>query len=102
MQENKNNAVEKVENIANGNSGIEQINEQPVYQSVSNDGKVEKQKIKADGQLLHAQRLELTHPTTGARMVFHAPLPEPFKGILQKLAKQFSVDLTAFERRMED
>ena len=61
-----------------------------------------KQKIKADGQLLHAQRLELTHPTTGARMVFHAPLPEPFKEILQKLSKQFSVDLTALERRMED
>ena len=37
-----------------------------------------KQKLKADGQLLHAQRLELSHPTTGERMTFTAPLPTAF------------------------
>ncbi len=46
-----------------------------------------KQKIKADGQLLHAQRLELTHPNTGERMAFTAPLPPAFQEILQKLCK---------------
>ncbi len=46
-----------------------------------------KQKIKVDGQLLHAQRLELTHPNTGERMAFTAPLPPAFQEILQKLCK---------------
>ena len=51
-----------------------------------------KQKIKADGQLLHAQRLELTHPTTGERMAFTAPLPPAFQEILDKLCKQYGVE----------
>ena len=51
-----------------------------------------KQKVKADGQLLHAWRLELTHPTTGERMVFNAPLPPAFQEILDKLCKQYGVD----------
>ena len=51
-----------------------------------------KQKIKADGQLLHAQRLELTHPTTGERMVFTASLPSAFQEILEKLYKQYNVE----------
>ena len=51
-----------------------------------------KQKIKADGQLLHAQRLELTHPTTGGRMTFNAPLPPAFQEILDKLCKQYNVE----------
>jgi 23S rRNA pseudouridine1911/1915/1917 synthase len=53
-----------------------------------------KQKVKADGQLLHAWRLELTHPTTGERMTFNAPLPPAFKEILDKLCRQYGVDLT--------
>ena len=53
-----------------------------------------KQKIKADGQLLHAWRLELTHPTTGERMVFNAPLPPAFKEILDKLCRQYGVEVT--------
>ncbi len=52
-----------------------------------------KQKLKADGQLLHAARLELTHPTSGERMVFHAPLPPVFSEILQKLSKQYGCAL---------
>ena len=56
-----------------------------------------KQKIKADGQLLHAWRLELTHPSSGERMAFHAPLPTPFAEILEKLCKQYGVDKTLFQ-----
>lgn len=55
-----------------------------------------KQKLKADGQLLHAARLELTHPSTGERMVFNAPLPPVFSSILDKLCKQYGVDRTQF------
>ncbi len=51
-----------------------------------------KQKIKADGQLLHAQRLELTHPSTQERMYFTAPLPTAFAEIVNKLCKQYGVD----------
>ena len=50
-----------------------------------------KQKIKTNGQLLHAYKLTLTHPTTGKEMRFHAPLPDYFEEILQKLARQYQV-----------
>ncbi len=55
-----------------------------------------KQKIKAEGQLLHAWQLQLTHPTTGARMTFNAPLPPVFAEILQKLCKQYNVEKEEF------
>ncbi|MBO5412626.1 MAG: RluA family pseudouridine synthase [Clostridia bacterium] len=55
-----------------------------------------KQKCKVDGQLLHAQRLELTHPSTGQRMAFNAPLPTTFQEILQKLCKKYAIDERAF------
>lgn len=45
------------------------------------------QKYNLKGQLLHAYKLELTHPTTGKRMTFEAPLPDYFKEILDKLDK---------------
>lgn len=48
----------------------------------------EKQKFKLNGQLLHAWKLELTHPSTGERMGFEAPLPDYFQAVLQKLDKQ--------------
>ena len=35
------------------------------------------------GQCLHAAELELTHPATGERMHFEAPLPDNFKRILE-------------------
>lgn len=60
-----------------------------------------KQKLKADGQLLHAQRLELTHPSTGEKMSFNAPLPTAFAEILRKLCKQYAVDKTVFEDILE-
>ena len=52
-----------------------------------------KQKLSAKGQLLHAYRLELTHPTSGERMVFNAPLPIAFREILQKLCAKYGLDL---------
>lgn len=60
-----------------------------------------KQKLKGDGQLLHAQRLELTHPSTGEKMSFNAPLPTAFAEILRKLCKQYAVDKTVFEDILE-
>ena len=43
------------------------------------------QKFKLNGQLLHAFRLELTHPRSGERMTFEAPLPDYFREVLKKL-----------------
>lgn len=50
-----------------------------------------KQKFNLSGQLLHAKTLELTHPRTGERMTFNAPLPPEFKTILEKLCRQYGV-----------
>lgn len=55
-----------------------------------------KQKLNADGQLLHAWQLELTHPTSGERMKFNAYLPPFFCEILTKLCKRFGVDTGSF------
>ncbi|MBQ8319377.1 MAG: RluA family pseudouridine synthase [Clostridia bacterium] len=53
-----------------------------------------KQKFSLKGQVLHAYQLELTHPTTGERMTFNAPLPPYFQELLEKLCKIYSVDKT--------
>ena len=55
-----------------------------------------KQKLNADGQLLHAWQLELTHPKTEERMTFNAYLPPVFAEILRKLCKRFDLDENAF------
>lgn len=52
-----------------------------------------KQKLNADGQLLHAWQLEFTHPKSGERMTFNAPLPTHFQEILRKLCKRYNVCL---------
>jgi 23S rRNA pseudouridine1911/1915/1917 synthase len=39
----------------------------------------------APRQMLHARKLALTHPRTGRRLVFEAPIPEDFTVILQRL-----------------
>ena len=52
----------------------------PVYGS-------KKQKFHLAGQLLHACRLELTHPRTGERMSFEAPLPAYFTDVLSRLER---------------
>jgi 23S rRNA pseudouridine1911/1915/1917 synthase len=40
---------------------------------------------RAPRQMLHSRRLALTHPLTGRRLVFEAPLPEDFTVVLQTL-----------------
>lgn len=49
---------------------------------------IKNQKYKLDGQLLHAYKLELTHPTLKKRMEFTCELPDYFENILNKLRKQ--------------
>ena len=60
-----------------------------------------KQKWTLDGQLLHAKKLELTHPTSGERMAFNAPLPPVFEEILTKLCRQYGVDKTTINTQTE-
>ena len=55
-----------------------------------------KQKLDVEGQLLHAQKLELNHPTSGERMTFTAPLPKAFAEILKKLCRQYGVTEKTF------
>lgn len=52
-----------------------------------------KQRFQLNGQLLHAYRLELTHPRTGERMEFFAPLPEYFERILGILERTEFTDM---------
>lgn len=52
-----------------------------------------KQKFSLNGQLLHAYSLSFTHPTTGERLTFYAPLPPYFSGLLEKLDKLYGVNL---------
>jgi 23S rRNA pseudouridine1911/1915/1917 synthase len=42
-------------------------------------------------QLLHAWRLRVTHPRTGEKLIWEAPLPEDFEAVLEKLSKNNSV-----------
>ena len=47
-----------------------------------------KQRFDLEGQLLHAYRLTLTHPRTGERMCFEAPLPADFTHVLEILRNE--------------
>ncbi len=51
-----------------------------------------KQKFSLNGQLLHAHKLILTHPSTGERMEFTAPLPGYFREVLEKLGRKYGID----------
>lgn len=51
----------------------------------------QKQRFHLEGQLLHAFRLTLTHPATGERMSFTAPLPDYFENTLSILRKEQKV-----------
>ncbi|MBE5755980.1 MAG: RluA family pseudouridine synthase [Clostridiales bacterium] len=46
---------------------------------------IKNQKFNLEGQLLHAYKLELTHPTSGKRMSFECEIPEYFNSLLNKL-----------------
>lgn len=50
-------------------------------------GAGERDNLGATGQLLHAAALALTHPRTGERMNFTAPLPDYFVAALNKLER---------------
>lgn len=52
----------------------------PVYGRAKNE-------LGFTGQALHAAKLRLTHPHTGERMEFSAPLPDYFEAALAKLRK---------------
>lgn len=52
---------------------------------------IKKQRFSLNGQLLHAAKLELTHPTTGKRMEFSAPFPDYFETVLEKLEKIYGI-----------
>ncbi len=60
-----------------------------------------KQKLPANGQLLHAWKLELDHPANGERMSFTAPLPTGFAEILQKLCAKYQVDISTLPPILE-
>ena len=49
-----------------------------------------KSRFNLSGQLLHAEQLMFTHPTTGEQMSFYAPLPEYFDKILTSLRNKNS------------
>jgi len=55
--------------------------------------------VRADGQLLHAYHLSLTHPVTGKRMEFFAPLPSDFRAVLSRLNE---TDRTPIAGEIED
>lgn len=46
---------------------------------------IKNSKFNLNGQLLHAYKLELTHPTTGKRMSFECELPDYFEQTIKKL-----------------
>lgn len=54
---------------------------------------IRRQKFSLAGQLLHAYKLIFTHPSTGERMEFTAPLPDYFQSLLEKLGRQYGVEL---------
>ena len=46
-----------------------------------------RQRFNLDGQLLHAHALELTHPQSGEKMRFEAPIPQDFERVLGSLRR---------------
>lgn len=44
--------------------------------------------LDTQGQMLHAQRIEFTHPRTGERLHFEAPAPEVFAKVIRELEEK--------------
>ncbi len=44
-----------------------------------------KNRYNLEGQMLHSHKLEITHPTSGKRMSFIAPMPEYMEKLIKKL-----------------
>ncbi len=51
-----------------------------------------KERAHAKGQLLHAFRITFTHPHTGERMCFCAPLPPDYEAVLARRGLRLSID----------
>lgn len=51
-----------------------------------------KQKFNLNGQVLHAKKLGLIHPSTGEYMEFEAPLPQYFEELLDILRRNYAKD----------
>ncbi|GGH74623.1 23S rRNA pseudouridine1911/1915/1917 synthase [Pullulanibacillus pueri] len=47
-----------------------------------------KKTLNIDGQALHAAELGFTHPRTGERLTFSAPIPEDMTGLLEELDRE--------------
>ena len=47
-----------------------------------------KNPFNVEGQMLHAKRIEFTHPRTGKKMIIEAPLPKYFQEVLQQLEEE--------------
>ncbi len=58
---------------------------------------IKKQKFDLNGQLLHAYRLTVKHPTTGEEMTFIAPLPQYFIDVYNVLAKRSGLGVFSYE-----
>ncbi len=56
-----------------------------------------KQKFALDGQLLHAYRLTVKHPTSGEEMTFTAPIPEYFIEVYNTLANKSGLDAFSYD-----
>ena len=62
----------------------------PVYGGESTSSGKYKSFIK--GQCLFAAELRLTHPKSREEMIFKAEFPENFKGLLEQLRKDSTID----------
>ena len=62
-----------------------QISTTDLPRSVEDDSASEQ--VLLDRQALHARKISITHPTTGAPLSFEAPLPEDFETTLATLRK---------------
>lgn len=58
-----------------------------------------KPKLGLEGQALHAARLALRHPRTGAQMAFAAPVPAYFRQALARAGRQEGTDIEEALRR---
>ena len=60
----------------------------PLYTSVAGDQKALAQLIKPSRLFLHAYRLHISHPHSGASLLFRAPIPTAFWNALRLLRQQ--------------
>jgi 23S rRNA pseudouridine1911/1915/1917 synthase len=57
----------------------------PLYGGMTRWQDQDKRPIICEHPMLHAWKLELDHPGDGHRLKITAPLPEPFRALLERL-----------------